>query len=190
MFLNTMPEKWDRVDFKIWLGDWKLRFSYGFPLALPGSGCVRGLVPHHNCIMVCLYTSVNAYNHKQSCHAGFSQGSYFGESHPLWEKCSNISPYSPKFFSRVEGKHSEQLAAGFSCASPQNCIAQSTSPDFPQGLRHVAYPFPCCLSQHRDMCADTDWGITVTPGFQFAVKLQPQESDLKRMCQTPLQGFY
>lgn len=29
-------------------------FSYGFPQALPDSGCVTGLVPHCSCI--CLYT--------------------------------------------------------------------------------------------------------------------------------------
>lgn len=95
----------------------------------------------------------------------------------------------------VKGKPSEQLAARFSHANPQNCTAQPTTPDSPQRVWALCrvnqtLPCQCCLSHHRDMSADTDWGITLTPWFQFAVKLQPQESDLKRMCQTPLQGFY
>lgn len=107
----------------------------------------------------------------------------------------NHKPIFPKKFSMVKGKPSEQLAARFSHANPQNCTAQPTTPDSPQrvwALCSVNQTFPCqcCLSHHRDMSADTDWGITLTPWFQFAVKLQPQESDLKRMCQTPLQGFY
>lgn len=129
------------------------------------------------------------------CHVGFSQGSYFGESHPLWEKCSIISPYSSNKFSRVKEKHSDCLAPGFSHASPPNCTAHPTTPDSPQRAwaacsANQTYPCQCCLRHHRDMHADTDWGITVTPGFQFAVNLQPQDSDLKRMWQTPLQGSY
>lgn len=125
-----------------------MMFSYGFPSAVPDAGCVRRLVPHHNCIMVCLYTLVNAYNHKQfSSMWDFLKG-FILVGPILYErsKCSIINPYYPKTFSRVKEKHSEQLAEGFSCASPPNCTSQPTTPNFPQRLWHCAVHIKHILS--------------------------------------------
>lgn len=95
------------------------------------------------------------------CHVWFPQGIHFGETHPLWEKSSMISPYSPNKFSKMNYKYSGRLAAGFSYASPQTCFAHTTTTDFAQRARalcgaHQTYPCQCCLSHHSDNVCEVD----------------------------------
>lgn len=65
------------------------------------------------------------------CHIWFLQGSNSGETPPLWENCSVISPYSPNKFSKVNSYTSPQTEG--------NSILSAPAPlSLPKGPGHYA----------------------------------------------------
>lgn len=142
--------------FQNLLGDYVVMSSHVSLSAPPDSGCVRGLMPHHSCILAHMHILLNIYN-------------------PRWTK--NIQTgwlqappvQAPKLREMLFCPHHHHWLCPKGLGIVQ-CISNIPLSALPQPSQWYTcwYVF-------------MDWGIKM-----FRVKLQPQEGSLKRICQTPL----